>query len=61
MANDSVYENQINSANELGNSLLANMFTLKNVENQKLSDISNVLSKSSKQIENYRYEKAKLQ
>lgn len=61
MASDKMYENQINNVNKLGNSLLANLFMLKNVENRKLANISNVLSKSSKQIERYRSEKAKLQ
>jgi hypothetical protein len=61
MADDLKYENQINTVNELGNSLLANLFMLKNVQNRKLANISNVLSKSSKQIERYVSEKEKLQ
>jgi hypothetical protein len=61
MANDLSYENQISKVNQMGNSLLANLFTLKNIENRKLANISNDLAKSSKQIELYRCEKAKLQ
>lgn len=61
MATDSFLENQISKVNKKGNSLLANLFTLKGIENRKLVNISNILTKSSKQIERYRNEKAKLQ